>query len=132
MPPRRALCGAGALIWRWLRRSNQNFNKMALEVKIPYFAAPSWKARQASDDRIERSLAQRAAGIYFPQSESIQLRGLRRSGRHDRAFPPDVSACKLWLHNRRSDMWREKSEVKIDSDGSFLKLWGATSDGTIN
>jgi len=42
--------------------------------------------------------------------------------------PPDVSAIRLWLMNRRPEHWRDKQEVKIDA---FLKLWSAISDGTI-
>ena len=106
-------------IWRW-------------RSKFPDFCSALLEGKEAFDDRIERSLAQRAAGYTFHSQKVFNYEGCVVRADTIEHIPPDVSACKLWLHNRRSDTWREKSEVKIDSDGAFLKLWAAISDGTIN
>jgi hypothetical protein len=38
--------------------------------------------------------------------------------------PPDVSAAKHWLHNRRPDRWRERTDnnLTIDPDSPFERM----------
>jgi hypothetical protein len=89
------------------------------------------EGKEAFDNRIERSLAQRAAGYSVHTEKVFQYEGTIVRAETVEHYPPDVTACRLWLMNRRPDKWRDKSEVKLDSDGAFLKLWQAISDGTI-
>ena len=105
-------------IWRW-------------RSKFPEFCSALLEGKEAFDDRIERSLAQRAAGYTFHSQKVFNYEGGVVRADTIEHIPPDVGACKLWLHNRRPDTWREKSEIKLDSDGAFLKLWEAISDGAI-
>ena len=46
--------------------------------------------------------------------------------------PPDVSAIRLWLMNRRPERWGDRQELKLDGSDAFLKIWQAISDGTAN
>lgn len=60
------------------------------------------------DDRVERSLAQRAIG-YSVDTEEIKVTKdgevLRIPVR--KHFAPDVTACIFWLKNRRPENWRD-------------------------
>lgn len=104
-------------IWNW-------------RSKYPEFSNALLEGKEAFDNRIERSLAQRAAG-YSYHSEKIFI----SDGQPIRVpivehVAPDIGAIKLWLGNRRPDQWRDKSEVKLDSSDAFLACWRAISEGT--
>ena len=43
--------------------------------------------------------------------------------------PPDVSAIKLLLGNRRPDKWKDKQEVQVTGAEAFVNLWKAVSSG---
>jgi hypothetical protein len=65
------------------------------------------RAGQAeADDRVERSLYQRAVGYSF-NAVKIGAYGTVPYVEH---VPPDTTACVFWLKNRRRDDWRDKSE----------------------
>ena len=104
-------------IWNW-RCKHQEFFDALLEGK------------EAFDNRIERSLAMRAAGYSVHTEKVFNYEGsIIRAGVIEH-YPPDVGAIKMWLGNRRPDKWKDKQEVKLDSDGAFLKIWQAISNGT--
>jgi hypothetical protein len=105
-------------IWRW-------------RSKYPEFSDATLEGKEAFDNRIERSLAQRAAGYSYHSEKLFNYEATVVRAETVEHVPPDVNACRLWLMNRRPSEWRDKSEVKLDSDGAFLKLWQAISDGTI-
>lgn len=72
-------------------------------------------AKDIADERVERSLFQRATGyerdavkvfmnkdgdpVYAPYREDVQ---------------PDTTACIFWLKNRQPDKWRDKTEVDVN------------------
>jgi len=90
------------------------------------------QGKDAFDDRAERSLALRAIGYSVHTEKLFCYDGSVVRADMIEHYPPDVGALKMWLGNRRPDKWKDKQEVKIDSDGAFLKLWAAISDGTID
>ena len=87
--------------------------------------------KDAFDDRIERSLAQRAAGFSVHTEKLFNYEGTVIRAETVEFYPPDVGAIKLWLGNRRPDKWKDKQELRVDGTDCFLKLWQAISDGTI-
>ncbi len=104
-------------IWYW-RSKHEDFSNALLEGK------------EAFDDRIERSLAMKAAGytvhvekVYCSEGQIVRAQTVEH-------YPPDVGAIKLWLGNRRPDKWKDKQEVKMDGSDAFLKVWQAISNGT--
>jgi hypothetical protein len=99
--------------------------------KYPEFSNSTLEGKEAFDNRIERSLAQRAAGYSYHSEKVFQYEGTIVRAETVEHVPPDVSAIRLWLMNRRPDKWRDKSEVKLDGSDAFLKVWQAISDGTI-
>jgi len=69
--------------------------------------------KAVADDRVEKSLFQRANG-YEHEEEKIHF---DRWGDVCRAntikhYPPDTTACIFWLKNRRPDDWRDKVETQ--------------------
>ena len=103
-------------IWRW-------------RSKYPEFSDALSEGKEAFDNRIERSLAMKAAGYSYHSEKIIVSDGEVIRVPIVEHVPPEVGAIKLWLGNRRPDVWRDKQEVKLDSDGAFLRCWAAISEG---
>lgn len=111
----RKLCGRGATdieladafdvslatIYRW-RNSEAEFCEA---VKV---------GKDAADDRVERSLYQRAVGYTFESEKVFQFQGqiVRTDVREH--VPPEPGAAFNWLKNRRGEQWRDKREVELD------------------
>lgn len=104
-------------IWLW-RCKFEDFSNALLEGK------------EAFDNRCERALAIRACGYSVHTEKVFCYEGSIVRADVIEHYPPDVGAIKMWLGNRRPDRWKDKQEVKLDSDGAFIKLWQAISDGT--
>jgi len=103
-------------IWHW-------------RCKYPDFFNALLEGKEAFDNRIERSLAMRAAGYSIHTEKVFNYEGsIVRAGVVEH-YPPDVGAIKMWLGNRRPDKWKDKQEIKMDGSDAFLKVWQAISDG---
>lgn len=70
--------------------------------------------KDEADDRVERSLYQRAIGyeqdevkIFMPGGADSPVYAPFRA-----KVPPDVTAAIFWLKNRRREDWRDKQEVE--------------------
>lgn len=78
------------------------------------------------DDRVERSLLERALGSTWVEEQPITLREVRINldtkervesqrvelVRVQRSAPPDTNAAFIWLRNRRGKDWKDKMEVE--------------------
>lgn len=79
--------------------------------------------KEAADDRVERSLYNRAVGYTFDSEKILTLKSAGGEGVIERVkikehVPPDVTAQIFWLKNRRKDQWRDKHEVGVtNQDG---------------
>jgi hypothetical protein len=104
-------------IWRW-RSVHKDFCN-ALKV-----------GKGAPDDRVERSLYQRAVGYSFQAVKIHCPMGTPVITEYVEHVPPDPGAAKLWLTNRRPEEWREKTEAKhtLDNSGAFLQIVQTISD----
>jgi hypothetical protein len=89
-------------------------------VSKPAFAEVLKTGKDVADERVERSLYQRAVG-YEQEEVKIFMPG----GAEDPVYAPfrakiapDVTAGIFWLKNRRGDSWRDKHDVEhgITSD----------------
>ena len=73
--------------------------------------------KDAADDRVERSLFNRAVGYSF-DSEKIVTVSDGKDGSHIERIPivehvpPDTTAQIFWLKNRRKDAWRDKQDIE--------------------
>lgn len=60
------------------------------------------------DNRVERSLYQRAVGYSFNSEKIWQHQGEVIRADTIEHVPPDPGAAMSWLKNRRGDVWRDK------------------------
>lgn len=79
------------------------------------------------DDRVERSLFQRAIGYTYVEQQAIKV----KAGAHqerievvevERHAPPDTTATIFWLKNRRPDQWRDKRELAHSGKVNFAEF----------
>ena len=61
------------------------------------------------DDRVERSLAQRAMGYTYHAEKVFHFQGRVIRATTVEHLPPDPGAAKFWLCNRRPDKWRNNA-----------------------
>ena len=71
------------------------------------------------DERVERSLYERALGYSHPEDKILQNAGEAVIVPTIKHYPPDTTAGIFWLKNRRPNEWREKQEVGVtDKEGN--------------
>lgn len=90
-----------ATIYRW-KHSHQDFCD-ALVV-----------GKEVLDNRVERSLYQRAVGYSYNSEKVFHFQGLITRAPVIEHVPPEPGAAMSWLKNRRGDVWREKSELDVN------------------
>ena len=79
---------------------------------FPELANAVRAAKEVSDDRVERSLYQRANGYSHPAVKVFMTRdGKTVEHKYIEHYPPDVTACLFWLKNRRPDRWRDVQNI---------------------
>lgn len=82
--------------------------------QIPEFCKSIKVAKEAADNRVERSLYNRATGYTFDSEKIITVsRGANMGSEIERVkikehVPPDVTAQIFWLKNRRKGDWRDR------------------------
>lgn len=97
--------------------------------------------KDSCDDRVERSLYNRAIGythdavkIFMPANAAAPVYAPYREH-----VPPDVGAASLWLRNRRADAWKDKREVAHSgrisraedlSDAELADIAAGSGEGT--
>lgn len=84
------------------------------EKRHKAFSAALKSGRSPSDDRVERSLFERAIGYSNPNAVKIFLpQGSTEPiyAPYTEHYPPEVVACIFWLKNRRPEKWRDKQEL---------------------
>ncbi|GMM93107.1 helix-turn-helix domain-containing protein [Qipengyuania sp. MTN3-11] len=86
-------------IYRW-KNTNEEFCQA---VKV---------GKDACDDRVERSLYQRAVGYTFESEKVFQFQGQIVRAPTREHVPPEPGAAMNWLKNRRGEQWRDKQEYE--------------------
>lgn len=83
-------------------------------VEFPEFCHAVKTAKEEANDRVERSLYQRAVGYTFDAVKIMTSAGKEMIVPYREHVPPDVTAQIFWLKNRRKDQWRDKTEQDIN------------------
>lgn len=89
----------------------------------PEFSDAIERGKEDADDRIERSLFDRAAGYEQTEEKLLVVSGGQGMGscveRHlvTEHIAADVTAIKFWLTNRRRKLWSDKQ--KIEHEGTL-------------
>ena len=72
------------------------------------------------DERVVRSLYQRAVGYTIEQNKIVMVGGKPEIVTYKEHVPPDTTSMIFWLKNRRPAEWREKSEVFYKHDAGAM------------
>jgi basic membrane lipoprotein Med (substrate-binding protein (PBP1-ABC) superfamily) len=99
-------------IWRWTGRYEDFCN--ALKA-----------GKSEADDRVERSLYQKAVGYEYDAVKIFNANGSPMVVPYREKIAPDTTAGIFWLKNRRSDQWRDKQEVEHGVNGDLGALLSA-------
>jgi hypothetical protein len=97
-------------IWRWAHRYDE-------------FCSALKAGKDACDDRVERSLYNRAVGYSFDAVKIFMPKGAPAPvyAPYVEHVPPETGAAALWLTNRRRDSWRNKQQHEhTGADGAAL------------
>lgn len=70
--------------------------------------------KDSCDNRVERSLFERATGYSHPDCHISNFQGAITVTPIVKHYPPDSTACIFWLKNRRPEQWREKQAGEGD------------------
>lgn len=89
------------------------FEKWAQRYEEFFRALKIWKAE--ADQKVERSLYERAMGYSHPEDKIFVHEGKPIVVPTTKHYAPDTTACIFWLKNRRKDLWRDKQEVEVKS-----------------
>lgn len=109
-----------ATIYRW-------------KLDHPEFCDAIKTAKVRADERVERSLYQKATGYDITEEQAVKL----KVGQHEeevevvevrKHIAADTTAAIFWLKNRRSDDWRDKREVEHSGTVSLGSALDALDD----
>lgn len=93
----------------------------------PDFGEAMKLGKHLADERVKRSLYERAIGYTVTVTKHIRLKNPDGSERVEKVeeeifIPPDTHAQKFFLINRRGDEWSDKSEKHITGGAEFIHL----------
>ncbi len=93
------------------------------KTKHPEFSEALKIGKASADDRVERSLYNRANGYTFDAVKIFMPAGAKKPvyAEYREHVPPDTTAMIFWLKNRRPNQWRDKSHLEATgADGAPL------------
>lgn len=79
--------------------------------RYPDFSEAMKPGKELADDRVERALFNRAVGYSFDSEKIMQFEGDPVRVPCVEHVPPDVTAARIWLENRRRDKWGPKVQT---------------------
>jgi hypothetical protein len=87
--------------------------------------------KSVPDDRVERSLYERAVGYAYDAVKVMQYKGRAITVQYREYLPPDTAACRFWLINRRKEQWADTHKLTHDAEaGSPLAALARELAGT--
>lgn len=78
----------------------------------PSFARALKDGREFADAKVAASLFKRATGMRVPAVKIFNDMGIPLIVPYTEYLPPDVSAIKMWLRNRKTATWHEAMTLK--------------------
>lgn len=84
------------------------------KLQYPEFAQAMAEAKGPANDRVARSLYERAMGYSCVETDIRVVQGRIVKTEVVKHYPPDVVAMIFWLKNRESGKWSDKSEVDLN------------------
>jgi len=80
--------------------------------KYPEFLQSLKLGKEASDNRVEKSLYRRAIGYSYDAEKIFTYKGEPVRVPYVEHVPPDTTACIFWLKNRRRQDWRDRVDLE--------------------
>lgn len=117
------LCKLGALdreLCEFFEVSEPTLNLWKIEH--PEFSKALKVGKAEPDERVKRSLYQRACGYSHPDVHISNFQGAITVTPIIKHYPPDTTACIFWLKNRCKEEFRDTVDLS-NADGSLLKAW---------
>lgn len=79
--------------------------------RYPEFAEAMVKGKEVVDRMVENALLKRCLGYDYVETERIRKDGIVISEKKVKKYmPPDVTACAIWLNNRKPDEWKRNRD----------------------
>ncbi|MDS1138590.1 helix-turn-helix domain-containing protein [Nitratireductor indicus] len=87
------------------------------KIEYPEFCDAIKSAKEIADERVERSLYQKATGYNYTEEQAIKIKLEQHREEVEvvevtKHAPADTTAAIFWLKNRRKDEWRDKQEIE--------------------
>ena len=92
------------------------------KAKHPDFCKALKAGKEHADERVERSLYQRAIGYTHDEDKIFNDGGKALIVPTKKHYPPDTTAGIFWLKNRRKDDWRDKVDHEHGGSGFHVHL----------
>lgn len=89
------------------------------QARHPEFLQALKSGKTEADDRVERSLYQRAVGYEYDAVKIFNANGQPLIVPYREKCPPDTTAAIFWLKNRRSEAWRDVHKHEHGGPGDF-------------
>jgi len=86
----------------------------------PEFCQALKASKAPADERVERSLFERAVGYERDEIDIRVVNGEIVQTPIRRFYPPDTTAAIFWLKNRRPDDWRDKMDHNLGGSVSHV------------
>ena len=85
--------------------------------KYPEFSDTIKAGKKISDEKVERSLFERACGYEHPEDKIFCNDGQIIVEPTTKHYPPDTVACIFWLKNRKPNEWRDTQAHELSGPG---------------
>lgn len=92
------------------------------KVQHPEFAEALRVAKEPADERVKRSLYQRAVGYTFEATKIFQYEGIPVVVPYREHVPPDVTACAVWLNNRDPKNWKQRRDEPAEPEDAAGRI----------
>lgn len=110
----RVMCEGGATdfeLGRAFKVSERSV--IAWRQRHPSFGAAAQVGKDVPDERVKRSLYQRAVGYDVTVEKIFNVGGKLVRVKVIEHIPPDPQCMFKWLHNRRPEEWRDQQHLKL-------------------
>lgn len=99
------------------------------KVDFPDFSEALRLWKQEADERVERSLFERATGYTHAEEKIFNDGGEPMRVETRKHYPPDTTAAIFWLKNRNPEQWRDKTETEHSGkDGKPIEFEAKPSE----
>lgn len=97
------------------------------KITHPRFLEALRKGKTEADANVAHKLYKRATGYSHPETKVMVIDGEVERIDVTKHYAPDAGAAKLWLTNRRPDLWRDRANVDITSNGQSISQLAAAA-----